>query len=245
MPFIFTVIVGAIIGIFINYFSDVLPVSRRITRPICKTCDEPYGVKDYLFTYRCSTCGTRISSRSIIVIITSIAASIFFYFLPLPKLSFWALPPILIFLGVIIVIDIEHRVVLIQTTIVGFVLLAIYGMIFRDLSSTIYGTLGGFLIMIAFYFLGIGFTKIMGVIRNKQIDEVAFGFGDVCMGAILGSLVGWPSIIGAVFISILAFATFSIALFLVLILVKKYHAFSNTLPFTIFLIFGAIAVFYL
>ncbi len=245
MPFLFSIIIGAIAGIFINYFADVLPVSRRITRPRCMTCDEPYSLKDYLFTYQCSNCGSRLSSRYFIVIVAAITASIFFYFLPLPKLSFWALPPILIFLGVIIVIDIEHRVVLIQTTIVGFVLLSIYGIIFRDLSSTIYGTLAGFLIMLVFYFLGIGFTKIMGVIRNKQIDEVAFGFGDVCMGAILGSLVGWPSIVGAIFISILAFAAFSIALFLVLILVKKYHAFSNTLPFTIFLIFGAIAVFYL
>jgi len=245
MPLIITIIIGATVGIIINYFADVLPVSRRITRPICKTCDEPYSLKDYLFTYRCSGCGTRKSSRSIMVIIATIAANIFFYFFPLPKLSSWALFPILIFLGLIIVIDIEHRVVLIQTTIIGFVLLSIYGIIFRDLSSTVYGTLAGFLIMIAFYFLGIGFTKIMGIIRNKKIDEVAFGFGDVCMGTILGSLVGWPSIVGAILISILAFAAFSIALFLVLLLVNKYHAFSNTLPFTIFLIFGAIAVFYL
>ena len=245
MSLLLTLIVGGIVGILINYFSDVLPVSRRITRPLCKVCNKPYSLKDYLFSNRCSNCDNRTSARSIIVLITATVISILLKFFPFSILSYWAIPPILIFLGVIIVIDIEHRVVLIQTSIFGFVLFFLYGIILRDLLSTIYGTLAGFLIMLIFYILGIALTKIAGKLRHQKIDEVAFGFGDVCIGAILGLLTGWPLIVGAVFISILAFAAFSSALFFVLILTKKYHAFSNTLPFTTFLIFGAIAIFYL
>ena len=143
------------------------------------------------------------------------------------------------------VIDIEHRLVLTQTTIFGFVLLFLYGIRMHALLSTVFGALAGFLIMLIFYILGIAYTKIAGKLRHQKIDEVAFGFGDVCLGTILGLLTGWPLIVGAIIISILASSAFSLVLIFALLLTKRYHAFSNTLPFTTFLILGAIAVFYL
>ena len=245
MSLILVVIVGGIIGILINYFSDVLPVSRRIARPLCRVCNQPYSIRDYLISYRCSICGNRTSTRSIIVLISAIVICVLLKFFPFSILGFWATLPILIFLGVIMVIDIEHRVVLIQTSIFGFVLFFLYGIRLSDLLSTIFGALAGFLIMLIFYYLGKVLTKIAGKLRHQKIDEVAFGFGDVCVGTILGLLTGWPSIVGAIFISILASVAFSLVLFLALLLAKRYHAFSNTLPFTTFLILGVIAIFYL
>ena len=245
MSLILVVIVGGIIGILINYFSDVLPVSRRITRPLCRVCNQPYSIKDYLISCRCSICGNRTSTRSIIVLISAIVICILLKFFPFSILGFWETLPILIFLGVIIVIDIEHRVVLVQTSIFGFVLFFLYGIRLRDLLSTIFGTLAGFLIMLIFYYLGIAFTKIAGKLRHQKIDEVAFGFGDVFVGTILGLLTGWPLIVGTIFISILAFVAFSLVLFFALLLTKRYHAYSNAQPFTTFLILGAIAIFYL
>ena len=245
MSLIIVAIVGGIIGILINYFSDVLPVSRRITRPLCRVCNQPYSIKDYLISCRCSICGSRTSTRSIIVLIIAIVICILLKFFPFSILGFWETLPILIFLGVIIVIDIEHRVVLVQTSIFGFVLFFLYGIRLRDLLSTIFGTLAGFLIMLIFYYLGIAFTKIAGKLRHQKIDEVAFGFGDVCLGMILGLLTGWPLIVGAIFISFLAFAAFSLVLIFALSLAKRYHAFSNAQPFTTFLILGAITIFYL
>ena len=245
MSLILVMIIGGIIGILINYFSDVLPVSRRFSRPLCSVCNQPFSIKDYLISRRCSLCGNRTSTRSIIVLMSAIVICILIKYFPFSILGFWATLPILIFLGVIMVIDIEHRVVLVQTSIFGFVLLFIYGIKLNDLSSTIFGALAGFLIMLSFYYLGLAFTKIIGKLRNQKIDEVAFGFGDVCLGTILGLLTGWPSIVGAFFISIFTFVAFSLVLFIALILTKRYHAFSNTQPFTTFLILGAIAVFYL
>ena len=245
MSLVPVVVVGGIIGILINYFSDVLPVSRRITRPLCSVCKQAYSIKDYLFSYRCSICGNRTSTRSIIVLISAMVISVLLKLFPFSILSFWATLPILIFLGVILVIDIEHRVVLIQTSIFGLVLFFLYGIGLRGLSSTFFGALAGLLIMLTFYYLGLAFTKIAGKLRHQEINEVAFGFGDVCLGTILGSLTGWPSIVGAFFISIFTFVAFSLVLFLTLILTKRYHAFSNTQPFTTFLILGAIAIFYL
>lgn len=245
MSLILVVIVGGIIGILINYFSDVLPVSRRIARPLCRVCNQPYSIRDYLISYRCSICGNKTSTRSIIVLISAIVICVLLKFFPFSILGFWATLPILIFLGVIMVIDIEHRVVLVQTSIFGFVLFFLYGIRLSDLLSTIFGALAGFLIMLIFYYLGIAFTKIAGKLRHQEIDEVAFGFGDVCLGTILGLLTGWPSIVGAFLISILTFVAFSLVLFFALLLSKRYHAFSNAQPFTTFLILGAIAIFYL
>jgi len=245
MSLILVVIVGVIIGILINYFSDVLPVSRRIARPLCRMCNQPFSIKDYLISCRCSICGVKTSTRSTIVLICAIVICVLLKFFPFSILSFWATLPILIFLGVIIVIDIEHRVVLVQTSVFGFILFFLYGIRLNDLLITIFGALAGFLIMLIFYYLGLAFTKIAGKLRNQKIDEVAFGFGDVCLGTILGFLTGWPLIIGAFFISIFTFTAFSLVLFFVLFLTKRYHAFSNTQPFTTFLILGAIAIFYL
>ena len=147
-------------------------------------------------------------------------------------------------MGVILVIDIEHHAVLIETSIFGFVLCSIYGIILNGFQRTVTGALAGLLVMLAFYFIGLAFSKIIGALRHQAIDEVVFGFGDVCLGLNLGLLTGWPLIIGAITIAILAFEAFTFIFFIVLLLSRKYRAFSSALPFTPFLILGAVAIYY-
>jgi prepilin signal peptidase PulO-like enzyme (type II secretory pathway) len=245
MTLIITVIAGGIIGILINYFSDVLPVSRRITRPVCSECNQPYSIIDYLVTRRCSRCGKKASARSIIVDICAIVFCLLLKYFPFSILGFWATLPILIFMGVILVIDIEHHAVLVETSLFGFVLFFIYGIILNGLQRTITGALVGFLIMLIFYFLGIALTKIAGKFRHQNIEEVAFGFGDVSLGTVLGLLTGFPLIIGAIVIAIIAFEAFTLIFFFALILSRRYQAFSRALPFTPYLILGAITIYYL
>jgi hypothetical protein len=245
MSLAITVIAGGIIGMLINYFSDVLPVSRRFSRPICRVCNQPYSIKDYLISYKCPHCGSPINKRSIIVLISSIIVCILLNIFPFSTLGFWATLPILIFLGVILVIDIEHHSVLIETSIFGFVLCFIYGIILNGSRRTITGALAGFLVMLTFFLIGLAFSKIAGALRHKDIDEVVFGFGDVCLGLNLGLLTGWPLIIGSITISIIVFEIFTLIFFIALLLFRKYHAFSSALPFTPFLILGAVAIFYL
>ena len=234
MSLILVLIVGGIIGILINYFSDVLPVSRHIARPLCRVCNQPYSIKDYLISSRCSICGNRTSTRSIIVLFSAIVICVLLKLFPFSTLGFWATLPILIFLGVIMVIDIEHRVVLVQTSIFGFVLFFLYGIRMHDILSTIFGTLAGFLIMLIFYMLGIALTKIAGKLRHQKIDEVAFGFGDVFVGTILGLLTGWPLIVGAIFVSILASVAFSLVLIFALLLAKDITRFLIPYPLRYF-----------
>jgi hypothetical protein len=238
-------IFGVIIGLGINYFSDVLPVSRSISRPICQKCGREISAIDYVIYNKCPGCEYRRSIRFIIVLAFTIITSFLLFYFPLANFSFLASFPILVFLGTILVIDFEHRIVLIQTSLFGFVFLFFYGLILHGLSATLLGGFAGFSIMIAFYFLGVVFSKIISKVRHQEIDEVAFGFGDVCIGTILGLLTGWPGILGAIFISMLLFVAFSIIYLILLIILKKYRAFSNTLPFTFFLVLGAVFIFYL
>jgi len=205
MSLILITIAGWVAGSLINYFADVLPLTRRLTRPLCPECNQPYSIKDYFFARKCSNCGRRRPTRSIIVLIGAILCSVLLQFFPFAYLSFWATLPIMIFLVAILVIDIEHRLVLIEMSIIGILLFLIYGVILRGFSRTLLGGLGGLLIMLAFYFLGIVFSKIVGKLRGRQINEVAFGFGDVCAGTFLGLLAGWPWIIGAIIIALISF----------------------------------------
>ncbi len=238
-------ILGVICGILINYFSDVLPISHRITLPQCKSCHEPYPFMDYALSRRCPHCGSAQPTRSIIVLISCIVIGILLYFFPISAFNFWETLPLLIYLGVVLVIDIERRVVLYETSIAGLILCLIYGFTLHGFKVTILGALGGFGIMLLFYLSGVAFNLIMGKTRNQKINEVAFGFGDVSLGTILGLLVGWPAITGLIIIALLAFGVFSLFFILGLILSKRYHAFASALPFAPFLVLSVILLFYL
>jgi len=245
MLLILNVIVGGLVGILINYLSDVLPVSRRFTKPVCPSCGQAFSLRDYLSFNNCSHCGAKRSKRSFIVLITAIVLSILLYFLPFSGLSFWATLPILTFLGVIVVIDIEHRAVLLETSIFGFALFLVYGIFLHGLAKTIMGGLVGFLITILFYFLGIAYVKIAGKVRHQVIDEVAFGFGDVLAGSFLGLLLGWPLVFGAILTANFTFGAYSLIYIVSLLISKRYNAFASALPFTPFLVLGTIVLFYI
>jgi hypothetical protein len=242
---ILSAIIGGVIGLLINYISDVLPHSRQLTKPTCNHCQQPLTLKEYLFQRKCPHCGSRRSLRFILVMLLSMACCVLLRFFPFANLGFWASLPILIFLELVVVIDIEHHLVLVQTSLVGLILFAIYGVILHGLSRTLFGALGGLLITLGFYLLGMVFTKFMGKLHNRDVSEVAFGFGDVFVGTFLGLLTGWPSIVGAIILAILIFGAYSLIFLLSLLLSKRYRAFANPQPFAPFLILGAILLAYL
>lgn len=245
MEIFLVVILGAVIGILINYFSDVLPVSRRLSHPLCKECDQPYKAEDYIIGFGCANCGGKRSKRTYIVLVSAVVLCVLLYYFPFSRIGFLASIPILLYFGVVIVVDIEHRLVLIETSIFGLALFLVYGILIKGVSKTLYGALGGFLVMLFFYLLGIAFTKIVGKFRNKDLGDVVFGFGDVMLGTILGLLTGWSTIIEVLTVAFVVFGIFSIGLILGLLLLKRYKAFGSYVPFTPFLIIGAVVLLYL
>jgi leader peptidase (prepilin peptidase)/N-methyltransferase len=157
--------------------------------------------------------------------------------------------PVMIFLGVILVIDIEYRVVLIQTSIFGLVLMFLIGLVNQGftlpgLLITLAGGAAGLIILLALYYFGAFFSKTLSKARGQQIDEIAFGFGDVYAGTFLGLMMGWPNIIGTLILAVLLSGAFSLLYVLVLLILRRYKAFS-AIPYTPFLILGAIVLPYL
>jgi len=242
-------VVGGVIGVLINYLSDVLPQTRRLTQPVCPHCDKPYSLKGYLISFRCPNCNEKPRTRNFVVLISSIIASVLVGIYPLMGLNFWLTIPVMIFLGIILVIDIEHHVVLIETSIIGLVMFFVYGCLIykwslNGLLLTSVGGVAGFLLMLLIYFFGIFFSRGLGKVRKEEIKESGLGFGDVYACAFLGFFVGWPYVIGMLIIAIIISGVYSF-IYIIIKAIKKDYQVASTIPYTPFLILGALATFYI
>ena len=240
-----SIILGFVIGTLINYLADVLPATRRFSKPLCPQCSQPYPLKATLLSRPCPNCGHKRPIRHWLVLIFSVILCVLLQFFPFHGLSFWATLPLLAYLGMIVVIDLEHRLVLVETSLFGLILILGYGIVFHGIKNALSGALGGMLIMLALFLLGMGFGKVVGILRHKAISEVPFGFGDVVFGTILGLLCGWPEIAAGLLLGILLFSAYSVVWLISLVLTKRYKSFSNAQALTPFLILGSIILFYL
>jgi len=244
-PILLSAFLGLVIGTLINYLADVLPATRRFSQPVCPECSQPIPLRATLLSSPCPQCGHKRPIRHWLVLIFSVILCVLLQFFPFRGLPFWATLLLLAYLGVILVIDLEHRLVLVETSLFGLILMGAYGIAFHGIKIALIGALGGMLIMLALFFLGMGFGKVVGIIRHKAINEVPFGFGDVVFGTILGLLCGWPSIAAGLLLGILLFSAYSVLWLITLVITKRYKSFSNAQALTPFLILGCIILFYL
>jgi prepilin signal peptidase PulO-like enzyme (type II secretory pathway) len=93
------------------------------------------------------------------------------------------------------------------------------------------------------YLLGLMFSRLAAMRRGRAMEEIAFGFGDVMLGGVLGLAVGWPGILVAVVLGILTAGVFSLGLILVQLARHRYAAFL-AIPYGPFLVLGAAVVLY-
>ncbi len=157
------------------------------------------------------------------------------------KIPFVLAEVLLFYLGLIAIIDLEHRVILHQTSFIGAILGIISGTWLHGWQSTLIGGMIGFSIALLLYFLGNVFIKIIAVIKGEKIEEEALGFGDVNLSGILGLLVGFPNIIFSLIISILVGGLVS-AIFIVVALLRRQFRSFTAIPYGPFLIIGSITI---
>lgn len=245
MMLILSIPIGLILSVLINYFADVLPNSRTFSRPVCPGCQSPYQLRDYLFSLQCSQCAEKRSLSGLYVTLITVLCSVLLAIYPLDGLGYWATLPILMFLGVIIKIDIEHHVVLKETSFIGLIQFFIYGMWINGIPVTLLGGLAGFLLLLTIYSLGSLLAKsIRKNSEDTQNQEVMFGFGDVLVGTFLGFFVGWPIVLRTLLIALCVAGLYSLVYIIVMIIKRRYRKYSS-IPLTPFLIIATIISLYI
>ena len=157
---------------------------------------------------------------------------------------FWPTFFLSMYFLLVIVIDYEHRLILFVVTIPAAIILAVLGSLdpSRGPEKTLLGGLVGFLAVFGLYLLGGLFARLIWRLRNQPLEEVAFGFGDVVLAGVIGLMVGYPGIILALFLGVLAGGLFSLGYILVMVLRHRYEAFMP-IPYSPFLILGGMAVY--
>ena len=258
-------LVGLFLGILINSLADNLPPDaedRRYPprRPRCRHCGQVFPPVYWLALAhwllrggRCPHCGTRRPLRPLVVELACAAA--------LPYLWVWAgaaadglLPAVIRFVAgaavalvfiLIVVIDVEHRLILWPVVWPAAVGIGLLGIVTpgHGLVKTLLGGLTGYAITLGIFLAAELFARVLQRLRGQALDEVAFGGGDVNLAGIIGLAVGWPGIILSLMIAVLAGGVFSFGYIVVQLIRRRYVPYS-ALPYGPFLVLGAVAIYF-
>lgn len=144
----------------------------------------------------------------------------------------------------ITIIDVEHRLILHVVSLPAAAVLGVLSVIdaAHGPVKTLLGGVAGFGIVFLLFLFGSLFARWISRRRGQPLEEVAFGFGDVTLSVVIGLVVGWPGVILALFIGILAAGAFSL-LFMVIQLLRRRYSPYMPFPYGPFLIFGALLVY--
>jgi prepilin signal peptidase PulO-like enzyme (type II secretory pathway) len=220
---------GILGGLAINYLADVLPATRRLAKP------EWWPLSSKALTKYFS------SARVLAVTAVSVAAAYLIYLYPTHDFPAYIFGLILLYFFVVTVIDIEYRVVMHPVSIVGALFMGGIGIWRHGATNTLIGGAVGFGFMLLVYFLGDMLGRMMARARKQAWEETALGFGDVNLAGVIGLLMGWPGVIAALFLGMVAAGIFSAGYLIVSFTSRKYRAFA-TIPYAPFLCLGTIGV---
>ncbi|MBT3336609.1 MAG: hypothetical protein HN855_12265 [Anaerolineae bacterium] len=220
-------LLGWVAALLVNYLADVLPATRQLTSPPCKQCSAKFAWTNYLLLKSCSACEKPRATRTWVTQVLGLIASLYIWFSPPNTLGYWLGLLLLVYLAVVFIIDLEHRLILHPTSIFGAILALGLGIFLHGLKETLLGGLAGYGIMYALYGFGVLFTKF----RAKRMiaaglepdDEDALGFGDVNLAGILGLLLGWPIIWFGLLLGILAGGAVSLIIVIAIFIQQRYQ----------------------
>ena len=249
---VFVVLLGWALAWTLNALADHLPYKRRLAFPACWACGAPRPVHTWssivaMLTraYRCDYCGMHQGWRNPIVELLTMVGTVLLYLRdPDPVTFLTSVVAGFIFL-LILIIDLEHRLILHMVSIPAALILGLLNVFVlkRSVPQVLWGGVIGVGIFLVFYLLGGVFALWMRRRRGEETDEIALGFGDVMLSGVIGFALGWPGVIVALFLGILAAGEFSLVYILYLVLVRRYRAFTP-IPYGPFLVLGAAVVYY-
>jgi leader peptidase (prepilin peptidase) / N-methyltransferase len=236
-----TALLGWVAGGLLNYLADTLPAQRQRERDQANPANRlPAPLFRYFPWPKTSPELSQWSSLRpwLVQILMSLTAALLWLHTPY-ILGFALNLLILLNLGLVMVIDLEHRLILFSTVIPVALLGLASGWARLGLLNTMLGGLAAISISMIIFIFGRLFTDLLGRLRHRKIEEVAFGFGDVLFSGVIGLLIGWPQILHCLLVTILAGGLFSLIYLLILLGQRRYN-FGRALPVAPLLIFGAI-----
>ena len=236
---------SVLMGMMINHLANTLPVFRKIIfSPLCPHCDQKINLSNYYIKRFCPNCNNSIPLRNFVLLIAFIITYVLIFYFP-PEYSGVVISLIVVtFLSLVFVIDFEHRLILHPVSLFGAILFFVIGIILNGWKVTLLGGGLGFLIMYFLYLFGMLFLRWMAKRKGGSTEEVALGYGDVNLSAILGLLFGWPRIAVLLFFAIFLGGIFS-AIYMVILKIQKKYEFNTAIPYAPFMIIAAIIMLYI
>jgi leader peptidase (prepilin peptidase)/N-methyltransferase len=150
---------------------------------------------------------------------------------------------VLAYFGVVVLIDLEYRLIMHPISLFGAVLGLVVGILRVGWMKALIGGVAGFVIMWLVYMLGVLIIKLIDRARGRPVNDVALGFGDVNLSGVLGLMLGWPLILVGLVAAILIAGLVSLIYILIKLITGKYQAFM-ALPYGPFLVLGAVMLIY-
>ena len=245
-------LLGLVCALLVNLLADNLPQRRLMQAPCCRACENPREPDIWLAVVsllgrkdNCSQCGARRSRRDVLVELSLVIIALWLYGRDPAPGTFWPGLVVATIFTLIVVIDIEHRLILHVVSVPAGILILIMNSLdpSRGFLKSLAGGGAGFVLVFGMYLLGNLFGRYIAKVRKQEGDEVAFGFGDVMLGTMLGLTVGWSAILLALIFAIFAGGIFSLLYMLVMTIRDRYSAFQP-IPYGPFLIFGAVLVYF-
>jgi len=200
MIYVAFALIGLLIGGIINVLADDLPARIRPRRPHCPQCDHHYGPAGWLSVGRrlqgktCPVCGHVHRRRPVVV---EIGTALLFAALPSlisPTVNLVIYSIYIAILILVIVIDIEHRLVLHVVTFPSMAFALLASFVLTDTGPLL--ALAGGLVGFVFFFLAYTLGK-------RLFGPGALGFGDVYLATTLGFMLGFHRIFFALVLGIL------------------------------------------
>lgn len=214
---------------------------------------------DYLTLRACRNCGEKRTLRTWLVQFLATGSFVYFWMFPSRALGFTLGAIVLIYFGIITVIDLEHRLILFPTSIVGAVLgFAVgtfihsrIGGLWLGMGKSLLGGVFGFGVMFLLYQFGTLVARIrarkMQAEGQADDDEEALGGGDVYLAGVLGLMLGWPFIWNALLLGVLLGGLFSIVFLITLVVRRRYsnEALMTFIPYGPYFIISAFYLLFL
>jgi leader peptidase (prepilin peptidase)/N-methyltransferase len=231
-------LLGLITGSIINILADNLPEKMRLQRPYCLQCGQlRHGFSWLAVTRlarnggRCPNCGVETPKRNLLVELTT---TLLFALLPtlIPEpVNLIVNSFFIAVLILVIVIDLEHRLILNSVTFPVTLLALLASMIVSDDQNTLPSSLVGAATGFVLFFIAYQIGKLL-------FGPGALGYGDVKLAMAMGAMLGFHRIVFALMLAILLGGVVSI---LVLIISRRVNM-RTYLPYGQYLAIGGIVM---